>query len=199
MPQPGRHFLMHDTPSPTKPPYADLVPAAGDLWVFGYGSLMWDPGFDHVAAERAWLHGYHRAFCMYSHRHRGTAARPGLVLALDRGGSCQGIAYRVRRNRADAVLAYLWEREMPRYAYLPRTLKASIRGGAIDCVTFIVDRTQPNYAGRLHAAEAAAVIADAVGERGRNRDYLASTVRHLDELGIADGVIHEILRIVEGG
>jgi len=190
---------MQAASSTTKPPYADLMPAAGDLWVFGYGSLMWDPGFDHLAAEKGQLHGYHRAFCMYSHRHRGTSARPGLVLALDRGGSCQGIAYRVRRDEADAVLAYLWEREMPRYAYLPRTLKASIRGQTIDCVTFIVDRTQPNYAGRLSAEKAAVVIADAVGERGRNRDYLASTVRHLEELGIADGTIHEILRIVDGG
>ncbi|MGD8809741.1 MAG: gamma-glutamylcyclotransferase [Gammaproteobacteria bacterium] len=173
------------------------MPATGDLWVFGYGSLMWDPGFDHVAREKARLHGYHRAFCMYSHRHRGTAERPGLVLALDRGGSCQGIAYRVRRDRAMDVLAYLWEREMPRYAYLPRQLKATIRDETVTCVTFIVDRTQPNYAGRLSAEQAAAVIAEAVGEGGRNRDYLASTVRHLDELGIADGAIHDILRVVQ--
>ena len=190
---------MSDTPTvPKEPPHAALMPAAGDLWVFGYGSLMWDPGFEHVAAEKARLHGYHRAFCMYSHRHRGTADRPGLVLALDRGGSCQGIAYRVHRDRADTVLAYLWEREMPRYAYLPRRLKASVRGRTVDCVTFVADRTQPNYAGRLSAEAAAAVIAEAVGERGRNRDYLASTVRHLEELGIADGVIHQIWRIVEG-
>jgi len=189
---------MPDSPSPTTAPYAELMPPEGDLWVFGYGSLMWDPGFEHVAAEKARLHGYHRAFCMYSHRHRGTAERPGLVLALDRGGSCQGIAYRVRRGRAMEVLAYLWEREMPRYAYLPRRLMASIRGDSSLCLTFIVYREQPNYAGRLTAAQAATVIAEAVGERGRNRDYLVSTVQHLDALGIAAGKIHEILRIVEG-
>jgi len=174
------------------------MPPRGDLWVFGYGSLMWDPGFDYAAREKAQLHGYHRAFCMYSARHRGTAERPGLVLALDRGGSCQGIAYRVRRDQADAVLAYLWHREMPRYAYLARRVGASVRGRRVDCVTFIVDRTQPNYAGVLSAAETAAIIAGAAGERGSNRDYLASTVRHLDALGIAAGKIHEILRIVEG-
>ena len=189
---------MNDALSSPNAPYADLMPVQDDLWVFGYGSLMWDPGFDHVAAEKAQLHGYHRAFCMYSHRHRGTAERPGLVLALDRGGSCQGIAYRVRRNRAEEVLAYLWHREMPRYAYLPRRLKASVRGKTIACLTFIVDRTQQNYAGRLSAQEAADIIAGAVGERGRNRDYLASTVRHLDELGIAAGEIHEILRLIDG-
>jgi len=178
-------------------PHKDLMPATGDLWVFGYGSLMWDPGFEHVAAEKAQLHGYHRAFCMYSQRHRGTADRPGLVLALDRGGSCQGIAYRVRRDRADEVLAYLWHREMPRYAYLPRRLHASVRGRSVECVTFIVDRTRSNYAGVLSAERTAEIITHAVGERGSNRDYLASTVRHLDELGIAAGKIHEILRIVE--
>jgi len=178
-------------------PYTSLMPERGDLWVFGYGSLMWNPGFDHVDAGKAWLHGYHRAFCMYSERHRGTRARRGLVLALDRGGSCQGIAYRVRRDRAEATLAYLWEREMPRYAYMPRILRARYHGRLIDCVTFVVDRSQPNYARGLSAAETAAIIAGAVGERGSNRDYLASTVEHLDELGIRDSVIHRILRLVE--
>lgn len=173
------------------------MPERGDLWVFGYGSLMWHPGFDFAAAERAVLYGYHRTFCMYSERHRGTPERPGLVLALDRGGSCRGIAYRVRRAIAGDVLAYLWHREMPRYAYLPRRLPARVRGETAQCVTFIADRSKPNYAGRLTPEQAAPIIARAVGERGTNRDYLESTVRHLDELGIPAGRIHEILRLVE--
>lgn len=180
-------------------PYAHLLPPQGDLWVFGYGSLMWDPGFPFAAAERAVLHGYHRAFCMYSERHRGTPGRPGLVLALDAGGSCRGIAYRVRRSLGAEVLAYLWHREMPRYAYLPRSLGVRIGPGTARCVTFVADRASQKYAGRLTAGQAARVIAGAVGERGTNRDYLASTVRHLEELGIAAGRIHEIQRIVEGG
>lgn len=174
------------------------MPATGDLWVFGYGSLMWDPGFDHIAAGKAQLHGYHRAFCMYSERHRGTAARPGLVLALDRGGSCQGIAYRVARDKADGVLEYLWEREMPRYAYLPRRLRATVAGRRVVCVTFIVDRTQKSYAGRLSPERTAEIINGAVGERGSNHDYLVNTVRHLEELGIADGTIHDVLRTASG-
>lgn len=178
-------------------PYAHLLPAQGDLWVFGYGSLMWNPGFEFVAAERAVLHGYHRAFCMYSERHRGTSERPGLVLALDRGGSCRGVAYRVRRAAAADVLAYLWHREMPRYAYLPRRLRVTFRAESAISVTFIADRTRPNYAGRLTPEQAAPIIARAVGERGSNRDYLASTVRHLDALDIPAGRIHEILRLVE--
>ncbi len=178
-------------------PYAELLPRHGDLWVFGYGSLMWDPGFAFVAAERAVLHGYHRAFCMYSERHRGTPERPGLVLALDLGGCCHGIAYRVRRSLAADVLAYLWYREMPRYAYLPRSLGVRIGRTAARCVTFIADRTSPKYAGRLTPAQAACVISGAAGERGTNRDYLASTVRHLDELGIPAGRIHAIQHVVD--
>ena len=179
------------------PPYAPLLPERGDLWVFGYGSLMWHPGFEFMVAERAVLHGYHRAFCMYSERHRGTPERPGLVLALDRGGSCRGIAYRVRRAIAADVLAYLWQREMPRYAYLPRRLRVAFRAETAVCVTFVADRSKPNYAGRLAPEQAAPIIARAVGERGSNRDYLASTVRHLDELGIPAGRIHEIQRLIE--
>jgi len=177
-------------------PYADLLPRQGDLWVFGYGSLMWDPGFDHAESAKGVLHGYHRAFCMYSERHRGTPGRPGLVLALDRGGCCHGIAYRVRRTLAEDVLAYLWQREMPRYAYLPRILATKIGNRTARCVTFVADRGKPNYAGRLTPGDAARIIAGAAGERGTNRDYLASTVRHLDELGIPDGPIHAIQRIV---
>lgn len=178
--------------------YASLMPRVGDLWVFGYGSLMWDPGFAFAEAARAVLHGYHRAFCMYSERHRGTRERPGLVLALDRGGCCHGVAYRVRRSIAAEVLAYLWHREMPRYAYLPRSLKVRCGGVMAPCVTFVADRSKPNYAGRLTAAQAARIISVAAGERGTNRNYLASTVRHLDELGIPAGGIREIQRIVDG-
>ena len=177
-------------------PYASFLPRQGDLWVFGYGSLMWNPGFPFLAAERAVLHGYHRAFCMYSERHRGTAARPGLVLALDAGGSCRGIAYRVARGLAAEVLAYLWHREMPRYAYLPRALAVRIGGRTARSVTFIADRASPKYAGRLTAEQAAQVISGAAGERGTNRDYLASAVRHLDALGIPAGRIHEIQRMI---
>jgi cation transport protein ChaC len=113
---------------------------------------MWDPGFDYTESGKGVLHGYHRAFCMYSERHRGTPGRPGLVLALDRGGCCHGIAYRVRRTLAEDVLAYLWQREMPRYAYLPRILATKIGNRTARCVTFVADRGKPNYAGRLTRA-----------------------------------------------
>ncbi len=169
---------------------------AHDLWIFAYGSLMWRPGFEAEEIVHARLVGWRRSFCIYSRFHRGSDRRPGLVLGLDRGGACRGIAYRVARGLAAEVLAYLWHREMPRYAYLPRTLAARIGGRTARCVTFIADRASPKYAGRLTAEQAARVISGAAGERGTNRDYLASAVRHLDALGIPAGRIHEIQRMV---
>ena len=175
-----------------------LMPARGDLWVFGYGSLMWDPGFDHVAAESGTVFGFHRAFCMYSQRHRGTAARPGLVLALDRGGSCRGMAYRVPRNRGQDVLDYLWDREIALYGYQPHQVRARLPGGeTVACATFVADRGHPSYAGRLAPDALAHIIRGAHGGRGSNRDYLANTVRHLTEFGITDGPIHALLRDVD--
>ncbi len=174
-----------------------LLPASGDFWVFGYGSLMWDPGFDHTAAEPALLHGYHRSFCMYSKRHRGTPARPGLVLALDRGGCCRGMAFRVDRRRADAVLDYLWDREMIRYAYLPRAVHVNVDGERVAGITFVADRRDDSYAGRLAPSEAAAVIRAARGGKGSNRDYLVSTIEHLRVFGITVGPIHELLPLVD--
>lgn len=174
-----------------------LLPAAGDFWVFGYGSLMWDPGFDHIAAKPALLHGYHRSFCMYSKRHRGTPARPGLVLALDWGGCCRGMAFRVGRRRADSVLDYLWDREMIRYAYLPRAVHVMVDGARVPGITFVADRRDKSYAGRLAPAEAAAIIRAAHGGRGSNRDYLISTIEHLRAFGITSGPIHDLLPLVD--
>jgi len=172
------------------------LPESGDLWIFGYGSLMWRPGFPHDAREPGLLYGYHRALCMYSYRHRGTRARPGLVLGLDRGGSCRGMAYRVGRAQATEVLDYLWEREMVSYTYLPRTVHVRLDDETIECRTFVVDRSSPQYAAGLTPEAAADIVRGASGEGGENRAYLESTVRHLDALGIADGPLHRLLALV---
>ena len=172
------------------------LPSQGDLWVFGYGSLMWRPGFDFCAREPGLLYGYHRSLCMYSYRHRGTRRRPGLVLGLDRGGACRGMAYRIERARATEVLRYLWEREMVSYTYLPRTVRVRLRDGTVAARTFVVDRCSAQYAAGLSPDAAAAIIRSAAGEGGRNRDYLASTVRHLEDLGIADGPLHRLLALL---
>lgn len=176
------------------PDTLDRVPAADSAgyWVFGYGSLMWDPGFPHTAAHAAVLVGYHRRFCLYSYRYRGTSARPGLVLGLDRGGSCRGVVFRVADEAVAATKAYLWERELDDYAYLPKLLSVRHAGGRVLAQAFVVDRTQPQYAGGLDDAAVAALIAAGVGERGRNRDYLENTLAHLRELGVVDRGLEQV-------
>lgn len=155
-----------------------------DIWVFGYGSLMWDPGFPHVEAVPALLDGYHRAFCIYSHIYRGTKDRPGLVLGLRPGGHCLGMAFRVAAADAPAALDYLTDREMTSYVYTPMRLKVKIGSQYIEAQTYVADATHPQYAGELTPEETAALICRSLGERGPNRDYLENTVRHLEELGV---------------
>ena len=117
-----------------------------DVWIFAYGSLMWHPGFPYEEARPALLRGYHRSFCLYSHQYRGTPEKPGLVLGLDAGGSCRGIAYRVKARNAKRVMAYLWRREMPARTYACREVKVELAGRAVRACAFIVRRDHPQYA-----------------------------------------------------
>lgn len=169
----------------------------GDFWVFGYGSLIWRPGFAHVETRRARLHGFRRALCVYSWVHRGTRERPGLVLGLDRGGSCVGLSFRVPGELAAEVTAYLRERELVTNVYLERRLPVRLDGGGIvEALCFIVDRRHPQYAGALEVAEAAAIVSGAVGQSGANEAYLASTVAHLKGLGIRDHWLERVAAAV---
>ncbi|MEE9426845.1 MAG: gamma-glutamylcyclotransferase [Paracoccaceae bacterium] len=159
------------------------------LWVFGYGSLMWNPGFSHDRAEIARLNGYARSFCMRSIHHRGTLANPGLVLALDPtdGAFCTGMALRVSTGSEQDTILYLRERELVSSAYLETTLQIQLADGEkIDAVTFVVDVDHEQYCGGLPLDEQAQIIAAAVGGRGKNSDYLNSTADHLAGLGIKD-------------
>jgi cation transport protein ChaC len=162
------------------------APGADGYWVFGYGSLMWDPGFAYVRSYPASLIGYHRQFCLYSHRYRGTPEQPGLVLGLDRGGSCRGVVYHVPDSAVAVTKAYLWERELYDYAYVPKLLAVRHPAGRVVAQTFVVDRGQPQYAKGLDLDAVARLIATSVGQRGRNRDYLENTLEHLRALGIVD-------------
>jgi len=168
----------------------------GDLWVFTYGSLMWDPGFAHIAAEPGLLRGYHRTFCIYSSRYRGTVAKPGLVLGLDPGGACKGIVYRIAAAEKTAALESLWQREMRRGVYLPRMLPVATPNGRRSALGFVANRGHTGYAGRMAIDEAARIIAACCGERGPNVDYLVYTLRHLDALGVHDHHLHRLLALV---
>ncbi|HUN51731.1 MAG TPA: gamma-glutamylcyclotransferase [Candidatus Sulfotelmatobacter sp.] len=175
-----------------------LVWPPGDLWVFGYGSLMWQPGFRHAEAQSALLHGYHRALCMWSEHYRGTPDRPGLVFGLDAGGSCRGRAFRVVRRERDRAVDYLYRRELISYVYLPKLHPIHLADGRrVPALIFIADRSNPQYAGKLPLGRIARIIAASAGKSGSNRDYLANTAAHLDELGIRDGVAHRVLAMVE--
>lgn len=170
----------------------------GGRWIFGYGSLMWDPGFPYLAREPALVRGYHRAFCIYSTRYRGTHARPGLVLGLDRGGSCRGIAYRIAEVEAPSVLAYLKAREMHDNVYEDRLVPVELAGGRrVRALAHVANQHHSQYAGKLPLPRLAELICQGQGERGACAEYLANTVRHLDELGIKDGPLHELQRYVE--
>lgn len=171
-----------------------------DLWVFGYGSLMWDPGFPHREARAARLYGYHRALCVLSIRNRGTRERPGLALGLDRGGSCRGIAFRIAAADAEAARAYLWEREMANNAYHARTLPVRLLDGAaatLLALVFISRRDHPQHMAGLAPAEAARLVAQGAGSYGTALEYLRNTVAHLDDFGIDDGPLHRVLTLAE--
>ena len=158
-----------------------------EFWVFGYGSLMWNPGFRHEERQIAVAHGYHRALCVRSWVHRGTEQRPGLVLGLDRGGACKGVAFRIRPEDWNEVIGYLRERELVTRVYVEKTI--SIRfpdGSRRDALTYVIDRGHKQYAGALSVAEAAAIVRGAVGKSGPNEDYLLATLAHMREIGIND-------------
>jgi cation transport protein ChaC len=164
-----------------------------DFWVFGYGSLMWRPGFPFLGRATAHLAGLHRALCVYSWVHRGTRERPGLVLGLDRGGSCKGIAYRVSGKERDAVIAYLRERELVtnvyREAWRPIRLVREQDATVATALTYIVDPHHVQYAGKLSREKLLEYVRGRHGRSGENSEYVFNTVRHLRELGLHDAVL----------
>ncbi len=166
-----------------------------DLWVFGYASLIWRPAFDADEHRPATVHGFHRALEMRSRVNRGTPECPGLVFALVRGGSCRGVAYRLARDRAEAELVNLWEREMPTGVYDARWLSCRTPLGTVHALAFTLDRRSPNYTGTLADNEMVAILRDATGRYGRTLDYLLDTARGLSERGIRDREIERLVAL----
>lgn len=159
------------------------------MWVFGYGSLLWNPGFDPVESVLARLPGYHRSFCMWSIHHRGTEENPGLVLALDEAEAthCNGLALAVHPDEEARVLEDLRERELISSAYVEKRLRLDLSDGrAVQAVTYVVDPDHVQYCGGMDLEDQAQVIARAHGGRGPNAEYLYNTAAHLHELGIRD-------------
>lgn len=175
------------------------------LWVFGYGSLMWDPGFPHEEARAATLPGYHRALCVVSRRHRGTAETPGLVMGLAPGGNCTGMAFRVSPEDEAEVRAYLWDREVPGYIYQEATVAIDLAllsppskfapgVSRQEALTFLPDPHHADFVPDLTEDEVIARVAAATGGRGPNRDYLRQTVDHLRELNIEEPGLERLYR-----
>ncbi|MBD9374913.1 gamma-glutamylcyclotransferase [Rhizobium sp. ARZ01] len=159
---------------------------------------MWNPGFEVEESRPAHVHGFRRALCVRSWVHRGTQENPGLVLGLDRGGSCRGRAFRVAPERRNAVIDYLRERELVTHVYKERTLPVTLDGGVrTEALAYVIDRAHHQYAGALSVEEAAAVVSTAKGKSGPNVEYVANTLAHLREMGIRDHWLEEVGRTVE--
>lgn len=166
-----------------------------DLWVFGYGSLMWRPGFTFEERQGATLKGFHRSLCVLSHVHRGTPDRPGLVMGLDRGGSCRGLAFRVASGHAAETVRYLREREQVTSVYLERVQPVRLDDGRrVLALTYVVDRGHAQYAGRLPRPDLIALVRAGVGQSGANPEYVVQTHAALQELGVHDPVLGWLVR-----
>ena len=195
---------------------ATIDHADEDLWVFGYGSLMWQPGFAHKERVPARLAGLHRALCVYSFVHRGTPERPGLVLGLDRGGTCRGIAYRVDKTLRAETLAYLRKREQVTHVYrelyrpvrlarahdpmMDATIDAewNAREERVNALVYVVDRSHPQYAGRLDLAQQLHLVRQGHGHSGANRDYVLATIKEIELQGCFDAKLHRLAELLRG-
>jgi cation transport protein ChaC len=167
-------------------------------WVFGYGSLIWNPGFAFLRSETALLRGAHRALSVYSHRHRGTPERPGLVFGLSRGGSCRGVAFEVDAALWPATFDYLQAREQDRGVYREAWRRIELDGGTtVRALAYLVNEDHAQHAGRLDLAEQVRLVARSTGESGRNTEYVRNTATHLLALGIRDRALLQIVEALD--
>lgn len=170
----------------------NIAPAGRDVWVFGYGSLIWNPAFHFVEQRIGTVYGYHRRFCLWVPLGRGTPDAPGLMLGLEPGGCCRGVAFRIAPEAVEAELDIVWRREMVTHAYRPCWVRVHTVAGPVSAIAFAINRAHERYAGRLAQDEVVNVLATAQGALGRSADYLFSTVEHLEALGIRDWPLHRL-------
>jgi glutathione-specific gamma-glutamylcyclotransferase len=176
-------------------------PAPGDLWVFGYGSLMWRPGFAYLESVQARLIGAHRSLCVYSHVHRGTPERPGLVLGLDLGGACRGVAFRVAAAERAATVAYLRAREQVTAVYRECQRRVWLKSEPerpVTALCYMVDRGHPQYAGRLTLDQQLHHVRQGFGQSGANRDYVVATVAAMEGLNLRETQLHLLAERLRG-
>ena len=185
----GRHATPHLSDQERSRQIEEALAAApdpGSIWVFGYGSLMWNPAFHYAERRTARIHGYHRQFCLWARAGRGSPERPGLMLGIEPGGSCNGVAYRIAPAAVRSELDVLWRREMNSRAYRPTWVQARTRTGAVPALTFAVNRAHERYIGDLDLASTCRYLSQGSGPLGLCCDYLFETVAHLRELGVTD-------------
>lgn len=169
-------------------------PPGQDLWLFGYGSLIWNPCIEFAERRLARVRGWHRSFCLWTHGGRGTRTRPGLVLGLEQGGSCRGVAFRIEAAKLETELDIVWRREMVTAAYRPTWVALSDGSNRFRGVTFTINRAHDRYTGKIDEARVIETLALAEGDIGSSRDYLFSTVDHLRTLGMEDS---RLVRLAE--
>jgi glutathione-specific gamma-glutamylcyclotransferase len=171
-------------------------PAEADVWLFGYGSLVWNPIVRYEERRVARLHGFHRRFCLWSHVNRGSRLKPGLVLGLDAGGSCHGVAFRIAAHHAAEELRLLWRREMVLGSYVPRWVPIDSGGTAMRAIAFVVNRRHASYAGKLPLETVIRTLVSARGYLGTPAEYLLETVKGLVEHGVRDPYLMELRKRV---
>ena len=170
-------------------------PAGQDVWLFGYGSLMWNPAIEFAESRAGTVHGWHRRFCLWLHGGRGTPDRPGLMLALERGGQCAGMLFRIPAAQARDELLLAWRRELFSGAYRSRWVRAVTATGPVRAATFVVNRGHSRYAGRLEEALVATYLATATGSLGSCMSYLSETLGSLRSLGLRDRTLERLQRL----
>ena len=172
------------------------LPPDQDVWLFAYGSLIWSSMIEFVEQRQARLFGYHRQFSMWTKIGRGTPDCPGLTLALEAGGSCKGVAFRIAAKDVEQELKIIWNREMVSGSYTPKIIKLRTDDGPLQAIAFVMNHAHENFAGKLPLEEVARAIAGAEGPLGKCEDYLFNTVGHLDELELVDHQLAKLAKMV---